>query len=205
LAAALAKRGFRITGLDGSEDMLRFARSNAPRATFVVADTRRFRFRECFDAVVCTFDSLNHLLFLQDIQSAFRNVYDALIPGGVFVFDLNMAEAFRTEWRKSSTIAERDHLCYVRGRYERQCKIGVTEITTFRLNGDWIRQDLRMYQRCYTGSEMRAALDVVGFTSITSQSAKALGMRGRLAVGRMYFAARKPADRRLELPPDGKK
>jgi SAM-dependent methyltransferase len=192
LAAALRRRGFRVTGLDGSEDMLRFARANAPRAAFVAADARRFRFCPCFDAVVCTFDSLNHLLGADEIKAALHNVHDALLPGGVFVFDLNMAEAFRKEWRKSSTMAEEDHLCYVRGRYEQEAKLGITEITTFRLNGDWKRQDLTVYQRCYARSEVRAALAAAGFTSITTHSAHQLGLRGRLSVGRMYFAAVKP-------------
>jgi SAM-dependent methyltransferase len=193
LAAALARRGFRVTGLDGSEDMLRFARANAPRAAFVTADARRFRFRPCFDAAVCTFDGLNHLLSAGEMQTALCNVYEALIPGGAIAFDLNMAEAFRTEWRKSSTIAERDHLCYVRGRYERERKLGVTEITTFQLNGHWQRQDLTLYQRCYSRAEVRAALAGAGFASIAAHSAGALGMRGRLSVGRMYFTARKAA------------
>jgi SAM-dependent methyltransferase len=191
LAAALSHRGFRVTGLDGSEDMLRFARANAPRASFVAADARRFRFPACFDAVVSTFDSLNHLLRPRDLGATLRNVYGALAPGGVFVFDLNMAEAFRSEWHKSSTIAAGDHFCYVRGRYERERKLGVTEITTFQLNGQWIRQDLTVYQRCYGRPEVRQALASAGFTSIASHSAKAFGIRGRLAVGRMYFAAHK--------------
>jgi SAM-dependent methyltransferase len=191
LAAALARRGFRVTGLDGSEEMLGFARENAPTAHFVAADARGFCFRSCFDAAVSTFDSLNHLLSLDDLEAAVRNVNRALVPGGLFVFDLNMAEAFRTEWRKSSTIAETDHLCYVRGRYDKERRLGVTEITTFRLNGHWTRQDLTIYQRCYARSEVLRAIVESGFASVSSYTAKSLGMRGRLAVGRVYFAAAK--------------
>ena len=44
LSAALGRRGFRVTGLYGSEDMLRFARANASQAAFVAADARRFHF-----------------------------------------------------------------------------------------------------------------------------------------------------------------
>ncbi|HVX65938.1 MAG TPA: class I SAM-dependent methyltransferase [Bryobacteraceae bacterium] len=189
ISALLARRSFRVTGLDGSEDMLRFARANAPTADFVAADVRGFCFLSCFDAVLSTFDSMNHLLSLADMKLALRNVHQALVPRGVFVFDLNMAEAFRKEWHKSSTLSERDHLCYVRGRYQKDQKLGVTEITTFRLNDNWTRQDLTIYQRCYTRADVRRALIESGFASVNTYTAKALGMRGRLSVGRVYFAA----------------
>src|SRR5512138_1996823 len=52
LAACLTRRGFRVTGLDGSAEMLRFAGENAPRADFVRADARSFSFSQPFDAVV---------------------------------------------------------------------------------------------------------------------------------------------------------
>jgi SAM-dependent methyltransferase len=191
VAAALARRGFRVTGLDACVDMLRFARQNAPGVDFLTADARHFCFRPCFDAVVSTFDSLNHLLSVEDLEAALRNVQRALVPGGLFVFDLNMGKAFRNEWNKSSTIAEADHLCYVRGRFDKELRLGVTDITTFRLNGNWTRQDLTIYQRCYGRSEVRSALRDVGFVSVNSYTAKALGMRGRLSIGRACFVARK--------------
>src|SRR5512138_3347307 len=42
LAAVLAERGFRVTGLDSSPQMLAFARSHAPSVDFVLADARSF-------------------------------------------------------------------------------------------------------------------------------------------------------------------
>jgi len=191
IAADLTRRGFRVTGLDGSLDMLVFARRSAPEAALAAADARCFALRPCFDAAICTFDSLNHLLRIADVEAAMRNVHDALVPGGLFIFDINMEEAYRREWGKSSTIAEPDHLCYVRGRYDAERRLGVTEITTFRLENGWTRQDLTVYQRCYTRGEMREALARVGFRDIEVQAAKALGVEGRLAIGRVYFTSRK--------------
>jgi SAM-dependent methyltransferase len=106
ICSALARRGFRVTGLDGSEDMLRFARENAPGCDFVAAHIRNFSLPGCFNAVLSTFDSMKHLLSL---------------------FDLNLAEAFIKQCRKSSTMAAQVHLCYVRKAYESETKLGVTE------------------------------------------------------------------------------
>jgi ubiquinone/menaquinone biosynthesis C-methylase UbiE len=80
ITAVLARRGFRVTGLDGSEDMLRFARDNAPNVEFVAADMRCSCFSSSFDAVISTFDSLNHLLCLGDVKAALQGVHHALKP-----------------------------------------------------------------------------------------------------------------------------
>ena len=42
LAALLSERGYAVTGVDGSKEMLAFARKNAPNAEFVAADARSF-------------------------------------------------------------------------------------------------------------------------------------------------------------------
>lgn len=194
VAAALGRRGFAVTGLDASEDMLRFARRNAPRGSFIAADARQFAFRRAgFDAAVSTFDAINHMLSTSDLDAVLRNVRGSLVPGGIFVFDLNMSEAFESQWHKSSTIAAADHFCYVRGRYDRSSRIGTTEVTLFRLNGTWERADITMQQRCYRRSEVRSALLAAGFEHVKTYPAAALGLKGRLAVGRCYFVAELPA------------
>ncbi|HWR51992.1 MAG TPA: class I SAM-dependent methyltransferase [Bryobacteraceae bacterium] len=193
VAAALGKRGFQVTGIDASEDMLQFARRNAPRATVLAADARQFAFHPVFDAAVSTFDSMNHMLSPADLEAVLRNVRQALAPGGLFAFDLNMSEAFETQWHKSSTIAAPDHFCYVRGRYDRSSRIGTTEVTLFRLNGTWARADITMQQRCYRRAEVKSALVAAGFTNVKAHQAASLGLSGRLAVGRCYFVAELPA------------
>src|SRR5687767_3227187 len=52
IARGLTERGYRVTGIDGSESMLVFARRNAPSATFFQADARSFHLPERFKAVI---------------------------------------------------------------------------------------------------------------------------------------------------------
>ena len=101
VAAMLAERGYRVTGVDASEEMLRFARQNAPTAEFVLDDARRFRRPEAFDAVVSTFDSLNHVMRSEELSAVFRNVHASLRAGGVFLFDLNTERNYKEQWRGS--------------------------------------------------------------------------------------------------------
>ena len=45
-------------------------------------------------AVFSTFDSLNHVMSLDDMERVFRNVHAVLEAGGCFEFDLNMEEGY---------------------------------------------------------------------------------------------------------------
>ena len=102
----LTRQGFKTVGIDASFEMLRYAAVNAPGAQFVCADVRRFRLARRFDAAVSLFDSLNHLLTLDDFESALTNVSRCLVSGGVFAFDLNTEIKYRTSW--SGTWTTRD-------------------------------------------------------------------------------------------------
>src|SRR5687768_8161347 len=56
--------GYNVTGIDASQEMIRFARTNAPACEFIVADVRDFSVPESFGAALCMYDSLNHLMTL---------------------------------------------------------------------------------------------------------------------------------------------
>ena len=66
MAIRLAKRGYKVTGVDSSKDMLDVARDKAAREglclSFVQQDMRYLESEKQFDAAVCLFDSLNYLL-----------------------------------------------------------------------------------------------------------------------------------------------
>jgi len=57
LAQILVERGYQVSGLDGSAEMLCFARGNAPTVEFTHADARSFELPDVFRAVISTFDS----------------------------------------------------------------------------------------------------------------------------------------------------
>jgi ubiquinone/menaquinone biosynthesis C-methylase UbiE len=62
VAQELVSRGFTVTGIDASEEMLRYAVKEVPKAEFLVADARDFAFPPMFDAALCTFDTLSWTL-----------------------------------------------------------------------------------------------------------------------------------------------
>lgn len=189
LAVVLLAQGFQVTGIDGSARMLEFARERAPEAEFLIADARTFRFNAAFDAVLSTFDSLNHVLRLEELEAVFRNVHAALRKGGLFVFDLNMLESFETMWRGDMADVQDNAVAVTRGRYDPDQRLGRAEVTMFRLDGGWQRSDVTVFERCYSEDEVCAALERAGFHDLLALDARDGGMRGDTGLGRSFFFA----------------
>jgi SAM-dependent methyltransferase len=192
LARMLSGHGFRVTGIDGSEEMLRYARENVPAGEFISADARNYKMPPVFQAAVSTFESLNHVSSIGELMIVFQNTCAGLARDGLFVFDLLMEEAYRTRWDKSSAIVDEDNVCIMRGGYNTAVRIGRTDITMFRLEGHWKRSDVTLLQRCYSEEEVRAALERTGFEGIcTYHAGKDFEMPGDLGIGRVFFLAKK--------------
>lgn len=92
VACALADMGYRVSGFDLSEEMIRIAQQKAPQGSdqlqFGVADLRSLGDIGPFAGAICLYDSFNYLLSLQDIELALAQVHDVLLPGAVFIFDV---------------------------------------------------------------------------------------------------------------------
>ena len=86
--APLAKY-YDVTGLDISPTMLRYARKKLPTVKFHLQDMAGFDLGETFDAVICPYDSMNHLLKFDDWIRTFRSAKRHLNPQGTFIFDIN--------------------------------------------------------------------------------------------------------------------
>jgi SAM-dependent methyltransferase len=164
----LADRGCRITGLDGSEEMLRFAARNVPLGDFIVGDARAFRLAPSFDLAVSTFESMNHIPTLAELETVFRNVAAALATDGRFIFDVLTEETYRVEWKKSNAIVEDDNACFVRGGYDPQTRVAHADITMFRLRKNWERSDVTILETFYPEIEVTAALRNAGLMTVST-------------------------------------
>jgi SAM-dependent methyltransferase len=193
LAAALHRRGFRVTGVDGSERMLEFARSRAPQVPFIAADARTFELDEPVDAVLSTFDALNHIMSPDEFAAVCRQVAHALRPGGYFAFDLNREEAFTDYWAQSSTQIERDMVNVCIGTYNPHDRIARCDITLFRLSNDaWQRSDFSLSEYAHREEDVLNSLFAAGFADAkVYDAATDLGMYGNIGQGRSYFLARR--------------
>jgi SAM-dependent methyltransferase len=191
LAQKLARKGYRVTGLDGSERMLSYAKRRASQIEFYLRDARRFQLPAEFDAVISTFDSLNHIMSLDELSAVFCNVHRCLRPGGLFAFDLNRPEAYEQIWVQPFTWVTPDAVAIAQGTYDRRRRLAHCDITLFRLQDgqSWERSDFRLSQKCHAVNAVTKALRALGFAVETFDAAVELGMRGETGQGRTFFLA----------------
>ena len=83
----LHRRGYKITGLDISENMISVAKQKCD-CTFHVGDVRSVSLSGKFDACVALFAVMWYMVENSDIVKALNNVRAHLKPGGLFVFDV---------------------------------------------------------------------------------------------------------------------
>jgi SAM-dependent methyltransferase len=94
LAIPLAQNGLQVTGIDLSEDMLAVAQNKSQSISgvniaWVQQDMREWELHEQVDAAVSFCDCLNYILEEAEIVQAFRQTYQGLRSGGLFIFDVH--------------------------------------------------------------------------------------------------------------------
>ena len=90
-ACTLARKGYQVTGLDRSADMLAKARERHGEAgshgsgpvEFQQGDIRDFKLTHRFDVVVALFHVISYLPANSDLEAAFSRIRDHLKPGGL--------------------------------------------------------------------------------------------------------------------------
>jgi SAM-dependent methyltransferase len=96
-AFLLGERGYDVTGVDMSEEMLRVAGDERarrlqaePRITppvFAHGDVRSVRLSRRFDVVISLFHVMSYQATNEDLRAAFRTLREHVQPGGLVLFD----------------------------------------------------------------------------------------------------------------------
>ena len=143
-----------------------------------------------FDAALSTFDSLNHILTLDELGSAFRHIHGVLKPDAPFVFDMNLHEAYTVDLKQWAVDIHDNSVGMVRGQYDPVERRARTELMWFtRSINDancWHQKHSIVEQRCYPREDILGALSGAGFHSIQTWMATELGVDADLGYGRMF-------------------
>ena len=93
ISIPLAKKGYNITGIDASQQMLEIASNKAfdsgCNLSLLCSKMQDFDINDQFEVCICTLDSINHLENEKDVLNTFKNVYNCLKQDGLFIFDVN--------------------------------------------------------------------------------------------------------------------
>ncbi|KZE75646.1 class I SAM-dependent DNA methyltransferase [Paenibacillus elgii] len=125
IAVPLAQLGYEVVGIDLSEDMLSMASQKAESAQrsksfpaggsvmWLQQDMREWELGHPVDAVISFCDCLNYLLEEEDIERTFKQVYDGLAPGGVFVFDMHTQSQLQSYAESQPFFLNDDDVAYI--------------------------------------------------------------------------------------------
>ena len=194
----LAKRGYDMTGVDYSVEMLDIARENAELAGFsdkilwLCQDITEFELYGTVDVAVSCLDTLNHVTEPSELSKCFSLVHNYLIPDGLFIFDINGKHKFEHIYGNESYVIEDDgSFCVWQNFYNEKNRMCDFFITLFEENedGTYTRYDEEQRERMYTLRSIKKLLKDNGFELIGAYSDFEFS-EGRDDNERIYLAAR---------------
>jgi SAM-dependent methyltransferase len=192
----LAKKGYRVSGVDISPSMIEIAREKSEKrciqADFQVADVCRFNLGRRFNLAVSLFDSLNYILESALLQQAFHCISEHVEHGGLLIFDMNTEMALAGGMFDQSNLGSDAPVIYKwRSAYDsisRLCRIHMD----YRYNqpGTDKHVDIVHYQRAYETKEIGEMLWCAGFDVLAIYDAYSF-REASTRSDRIFFVARK--------------
>lgn len=175
----LAGRGYDMTGVDCSPEMLNIARAEAEKAglsdeiLWLCQDMSEFELYGTVDAVVSCLDCINHITDKNELKKCFLLTHNYLIPDGLFIFDINGKGKFENVYSDNSfVIEENDSFCVWQNYYNRKNGLCDFYITLFKeeKDGRYERYDDVQSERMYTMRRIKNLLSETGFELIGAYS-----------------------------------
>jgi SAM-dependent methyltransferase len=193
LAAALSRAGFDVLGIDQSAQMLGIARKRAPAARFVRASLFDAKLPRCC-AVTATGECFNYLFdssSLSRLRRLFRRVYQALEPGGLFIFDIATPGRGGGKGKRQKNVFGRGWAIMLENDEDTRRAVLTRRIIAFRRVGRLYRRSQETHHlRLYRPQAIVRALRTAGF-DVRTRRAYA---RERLPGGWIVFVAAKRMD-----------
>ena len=191
----LARKGYRITGVDMSEEMLTEAAMKTmdmeQPPMYSCQKLQNLRLPRGVDMAVCALDSLDYILDPADCKEAIRRTYKALNPGGIFIFDVNTPEKLRAMDDQVFLDEDDDVYCVWRGEFDEKTNICSYGMDLFQREGKMWRRSFEEHREyAYSQEQLTGFLKDAGFTHIEVYADR-LFEAPREGEQRIYFKARK--------------
>lgn len=173
LTIPLYRRGFQMTGVDLSREMLwqaaQKARKQGIAMPFVQQDMRSLNLHRPMDAVLATCDGVNYLLKDEDAASFFGCAYRALNPGGVLMFDVSSPYKLSDVLCRRIICEDRKNITYMwENRWNEKAETVDMHLVFFVKTQDGLykRIDEQQKQRVWNPEKLNSLLYESGFRQI---------------------------------------
>lgn len=172
LTLELARRGLDVYGVDASPEMLSVAQQKAGKlgknVLFLCQKMQQLDLYGTVDTVLCTLDSVNHLVQEKDVQKAFQKVSLFLNPGGYFLFDVNTPYKHREILGNNTFVYDlEDVFCVWQNTLHPDSGRVRIHLDFFEREGDvYYRRQEEFSERAYTNAQIQEFLQNAGLTLV---------------------------------------
>jgi len=190
-----------VIGLDLSEAMLREAAANTSQylqtgqARFIQGDAAHFTLGETVGMAVSTYNSLNQLADIAALEGCFRSVWNALVAGGVFLFDIHTRTGLQS-WNSTAIEDSPELMLVSHGKFDPAAGQAFLHVTGFARteNGLYERIEQIAHNTLFDLEEIRALLLALGWRDVYLASGADLSrpVADPENERRVFFIARKP-------------
>lgn len=171
LALRMAKKGFQVTGVDLSEDMLMVASQKANDQSvhlkLYLQNMSELEGLGLYDIISIFCDSLNYLSSPDEVKETFKRVYSHLNKNGLFLFDVHSIYKMEHIFLNQTFTEVDDEVSYIWNSFKGEYPYSVEhELTFFVLDektDQYIRFDELHKQRTYSVKDYSLWLEEAGF------------------------------------------
>lgn len=198
LSIRFARKGFDVTGVDLSAEMLSIARMKMDEQGVSIPlyqqDMAELEGLGPFDLVGIFCDSLNYLQTEEQVQQTFSHVFHSLKKGGAFFFDVHSIHKIANGFINQTFTLNEDSLAYIWNSFAGEQPHSVEhELSFFALDeqsGKYDRFDELHFQRTYPIEQYSSWLREAGFEFI-EVNADFTEHSPQIDSERIFFSARK--------------
>ena len=175
ISIRLAEKGYTVTGIDLSADMLMQARNNAMqqgiRMPFIQQDIANLAVHKPVKVINCSCDGVNYLTSRERMLRFFQSAHAALQPDGILLFDVSTRYKLSTVLGSHCFGEDLAACTYLwENAYDPQSKLIEMRLHVFYPDGKghYSRFDETHIQRAHSDREIRSTLMEAGFASVES-------------------------------------
>lgn len=185
------RRGWHAVGVDASMSMIAAARG---RGRAIAGDMRALPLAGShFDRVTCVYDSLNHLISVEDLRQCFRSIREVMAADAMFWFDVNHTDAYTKVWALDEPFEASgdDWHLEIATSWNPATRRGIGRVTGHAtIGGRRVAIDEVHEQRPWTDREIRAALRESGMRVEWRRRFEPFGTGGERDGLKVLYAAR---------------
>ena len=193
LTIGLSQKGYKLTGIDLSGDMLSVASDKARKAgqqiAFVKQDMRALALPHPVDAVISACDGVNYLTKPEAVKSFFSSARACLKPGGALAFDISNEKKLTDMGAEGIFAEETDECAYLwQNEFNEETRLLRMDLSFYikAPDGRYDRYEETHRQRAWRSGEIGQLLLESGLCDIAVLGSDAGDEK------RIFFSAKKP-------------